>query len=78
MSLPEAGEVVLGQVEMGQIGMGSAKGDNCCVGCVEHETPVQYDRLRGVAWELRGWPLRAEPPSCRSGERGPGRERGSA
>lgn len=44
VSLPEVGEVVLGQVEMmGQIGIGSTEGDKCCAGCVEYETPVQCD-----------------------------------
>lgn len=70
VSVPE-----VGQVGMDQIGMGSAKGDKCCAGLIDCETPVQYGRLREVAWDLRGWPLRAEAPSCRSGERGPGRGR---
>lgn len=43
-----------------------------------YKTPVQYDRLREMAWDLRGWPPSAEAPSCRSGERGPERGHGTA
>lgn len=72
VSLPEVGEVVLGQVEMmGQIGIGGAEVTNVVLAALNTRHLCNVT-VREVAWELRGGPLRAEAPSCRSGERSPG------